>query len=214
MPRPRAARPAAPRHPAVARQSLRQRKQELVREELSRAAWVLFRRKGYEKTTVAEIARAAGVSRRTFFRYYASKEDVVTETSDLLAEDVLGAMARRPRSEPPLLAIQRALVPALEARLADADQSRGIIRLLRESPSLRRAMLERHARLEERLAAQLAGRLGLDPATNSTPALLAFLARAMLDTAFNVWYDQRRTDTEQLVDELFRKLREITRSRR
>lgn len=184
-----------------------------MRAELSDAAWGLFRKEGYESTTVAEIARAAGVSRRTFFRYYASKEDVVVETSDELAEEVLGAMARRPLKEPPLLAIRQAIVPALQRRLARPDHARGIIRLLRESRSLRRALLERHARMEERLAAQLAGRLGLDPATSSKPALLAFLARAMMDTAFNVWYDQHRTDVPGLVDELFQELGQLTRKR-
>lgn len=207
----RTTRRAKPRAPAPGRASLQRRKQDLVRQELSRAAWELFGREGYEATTVADIARSAGVSRRTFFRYYASKEDVVTETSAELAEDFLGEVARRPAKEPPLVAIQRALVPALERRLARAEESRAIIRLLRESRSLRRAMLERHARMEERLAAQLAGRLGMDPATNSKPALLAFLARAMMDTAFNVWYDQHRTDVAALVAELFVKLRDLTR---
>lgn len=192
---------------------MQERKQELVREELSRAAWDLFGREGYEATTVTEIAREAGVSRRTFFRYYASKEDVVVETSDEFAEEVLAALARRPVKEPVLVAIRRAIVPSLEQRLARTERSRAIIRLLRESRSLRRAMLERHARMEERLAAQLAARLELDPATDSRPALLAFLARAMMDTAFNVWYDQRRTDVAGLVDELFAELRELTRVR-
>ena len=62
--------------------SLQERKQELVRAELFNAAWQLFGERGYEATTVAQIAAAAGVSRRTFFRYYASKEDVLVETSD------------------------------------------------------------------------------------------------------------------------------------
>jgi AcrR family transcriptional regulator len=194
--------------------SLQQRKQQLVRAELSRVAWDLFAAKGYEATTVEAIARAARVSRRTFFRYYASKEDVLIETSDQLAERLLAALAARPRSEPPLAAIRRALVPVLERELATPEVARGIIRLLRESRTLRRAMLERHARLEERLAAQLAERLRVDPARDSTPALLAFLARAMLDTAFNVWYDQGRRDVAALVDELFATLAALTRTRR
>ena len=52
--------------------TLQERKQELVRAELFNAAWQLFGERGYEATTVAQIAAAAGVSRRTFFRYYAS----------------------------------------------------------------------------------------------------------------------------------------------
>ena len=191
--------------------SLHERKQELVRGELASAAWDLFGKKGYEATTVAEIAAAAGVSRRTFFRYYATKEEVLTETSDELAEAMLAALAERPHHEPPLVAIERALVPVLESRLVLTDRSRTIIRLLRESRTLRRAMLERHALMEERLAVQLADRLGADPAQDSTPALLAFVARAMMDAAFNVWYDQGRKDVAGLVAELFAKLAEHTR---
>ncbi len=195
---------------ATSELSLQERKQELVRGELASAAWDLFGKKGYESTTVAEIAAAAGVSRRTFFRYYASKEDVLTATTDDLAEAMLAAMAGRPRDEPPLVSIERALVLVLEGQLKAADRSRTIIRLLRESRTLRRAMLERHALMEERLATLLADRLGADPSKNSTPALLAFVARAMMDTAFNVWYDQGRKDIAGLVAELFATLAQHT----
>jgi AcrR family transcriptional regulator len=193
------------------RPSLQEQKQGLVRRELAAAAWELFARAGYEATTVAEIAAAAGVSRRTFFRYYASKEDVLVETSDRLAEAMLAGVARRPADEPPLESIRHALVHVLEDELSDPERPRAIIRLLRESRSLRRAMLERHARMEERLAELLARRLRADPRSDSTPALLAFVARAMMDTAFNVWYDQRRDDVGRLVDELFAKLAALTR---
>ena len=190
--------------------SLQERKQELVRTEIFNAAWKLFGARGYEDTTVADIAAAAGVSRRTFFRYFSSKEDVLVETSDDLAEAMLAAMAERPRDEPPLVSIERALVPVLESRLAQTERTHTIIRLLRESRTLRRALLERHALMEERLAVQLADRLGTDIATDSTPALLAFVARAMMDTAFNVAYDQGRTDVAVLVAELFTRLGEHT----
>jgi AcrR family transcriptional regulator len=190
--------------------TLQERKQELVRAELFNAAWQLFGERGYEATTVAEIAAAAGVSRRTFFRYYASKEDVLIETTDELAESMLAAMEARPVDEAPLVSIERALVPVLESRIADAERLHTIIRLLRESRTLRRAMLERHALLEERLAVHFAGRLGTDTAKDSTPAMLAFVARAMLDTAFNVAYDLGRTDVAALVDELFNRLGEHT----
>jgi AcrR family transcriptional regulator len=186
---------------------LQRRKRELVRDEIARAAWDLFGCRGYEAATVDEIARAAGVSRRTFFRYFSSKEDVVVGTSDALAEAVLAAFARRPPREPPLVAIQRALRPVVVSRLAEEGQARAIIRLLRESRTLRRAMLERHARMEERLAAILAQRLGTDPRRDPTPALLAFVTRALVDTAFNVWFDQRPRDPGRMVDDLFRRLR-------
>lgn len=206
-------RDTAGRAPA-GRPGLRQQKRKLVRDAIAHAAWDLFAAEGYEATTVAEIARAAGVSRRTFFRYFSSKEGVLVETSDTLAEDLLAAFSRRPAHEPPLVAIQRALRPVVEARLADAGQARAIIRLLRESRTLRRAMLERHARMEERLAGLMARRLGKDPRKDSTPALMAFVTRALLDTAFNVWFDQHPKDVGAMVDGLFRKLRAATATRR
>ena len=123
----------------------------------------MFAARGYEASTVDAIARRAGVSRRTFFRYFSSKEDVVVGTSDALAEDVLAAFAARPPSEPPM-ADPAGPRPVVGSRLADANEARAIVRLLRESRTLRRAMLERHARLEERLAVLIAGRTGADRA--------------------------------------------------
>ena len=193
---------------------LSQRKRQLVRQEIARAAWLLFAGRGYEDTTVDAIARAAGISRRSFFRYFSSKEDVVVGTSDALAEDVLAEFARRPASEPPLVAIERALKPAIETRLADAAEARAIVGLLRESRTLRRAMLERHARLEERLAVLIAVRTEVDPLRDPTPALLAFLARALMDTAWNVWYDQRPRNVGAMIDDLFRRLRAVVASER
>jgi AcrR family transcriptional regulator len=176
--------------PLSALPTLQQRKREVVREAISHAAWRLFAVHGYEETTVEEVARAAGISPRTFFRYFSSKEDIVVGTSDALTEDFLKAFAARPVDEAPIVSIQRALRTVLESRFHDPEEGRAIIRLLRESRTLRRAMLERHARMEERLAALIGQRTGTNPRRDATPALLAFVARALMDTAFNVWYDQ------------------------
>ena len=64
-------------------------------------------------------------------------------------------------------------------------------------------------RMEERLAVVLARRMGLDLRRDSAPVLLAYLTRAVSDTAFNVWYDQRREDVAGLVDELVSTLRSV-----
>ena len=202
------------RAPGRSPRPCRRRSASVVRQEIEHAAWLLFAARGYEAATVDDVAREAGVSRRTFFRYFSSKEDVVVGTSDALAEDVLAGLAQRPRREPPLVAIHRALRPVLVSRLDDADEARAIIRLLRESRTLRRAMLERHARMEERLAVLIAERTGADPAKDPTPALLAFVTRALVDTAFNVWFDQRPADVGAMVDALFRRLRAAVSPRR
>lgn len=188
--------------------SLKARKQQVVRAALSGAAEELFLRRGFEKTTVEQIARAAGVSRRTFFRYYESKEDVMAERTDRLGELLLAELAARPREEPPLVAIRNALVTAVEAGLADRELIRSVIRLLRETSALRRAVMERRNRIEERIAALMARRLGA-ARDDTTPMLLAFVTRALHDTAFNAWYDHETDDVTGLVDELVDRLRAV-----
>ena len=185
--------------------TLMQRKQEVVRLALAAAAEGLFASRGFERTTVEQIARAAGVSRRTFFRYFESKEDVLAQRADRLGEYLYEALVARPSGEAPLLAIRNALVPALESGLRDADAIRCVIGLLRENNSLRRVVMARTSRMEERVAALMTRRLGVGPADN-TPMLLAFLTRALLDTAFNAWYDHETDDLTGLVDDLFEKL--------
>ena len=198
------AKPFAQAVPA-ARPSLQTRKQQVVRAALSAAAEELLLARGFDKITVEQIAQAAGVSRRTFFRYYAAKEEVLVERFDQLGEQLLAELAARPREEPPLLAIRNALVPAVEAGLAEPDLVRTTLRLLRETSALRRAMMERRNRLEERIAALMARRLGAARSDN-TPMLLAFLTRALHDTAFNAWYDHETDDIAGLVDDLVRRL--------
>ena len=188
-----------------ASESLKLRKQQVVRTALGASAEELFLAHGFEKVTVEQIAQAAGVSRRTFFRYYESKEDVMVERSDQLGEQLLTELAARPLDEPPLLAIRNALVPAMEASLTDRDLIRYVIRSLRETSALRRAIMERRNRLEERIASLMARRLGVDSSDN-TPMLLAFVTRALHDTAFNAWYDHETDDIAGLVDDLVGRL--------
>ena len=64
----------------MAKEKLQLRKQELVRDTIYDAAIDLFAAKGFDETTVEEIAQAAGVSRRSFFRYYASKDDLLAQS--------------------------------------------------------------------------------------------------------------------------------------
>ncbi len=175
---------------------------------LSAAAEQLFLSRGFERTTAEQIAHAAGVSRRTFFRYYESKEDVLVERSDRWGECLYAELAARPPEEPPLLAIRNALVPAVEMGIGDPDFLRWAIRVLREERVVRRAIMERRNRLEERIAALMAERLGAGP-DDKKPMLLAFVTRALHDTAFNAWYDDETDDVPGLVDGLIAQLRAV-----
>ena len=186
-------------------ENIKARKQQVVRNALSSAAEKLFLARGFENVTVEEIALSAGVSRRTFFRYYESKEDVLVERFSQLGEDLLSELATRPVEEPALLAIRNALVPTMEASLVEPEIIRDTVRLLRETNALRRALLERRSRLEERIARLMIERIGSSSQDN-TPMMLAFITRALMDTVFNAWYDHETDDIAGLVDELIGRL--------
>ena len=191
-----------------ASEHLKARKQQVVRDALRSAAVDLFQKRGFEAVTVEEISQTAGVSRRTFFRYYESKEDVMVEHFDRGNERLLAELAARPRDESPLLAIRNALIRTIEHSLEERDLIRDTTRLMRETTPLRRALMEHRNRQEERIAALMIQRLGATSEDN-TPMLLAFLTRALHDSAFNAWYDHETDDIAGLIDDLIRRLSSI-----
>ncbi|HMQ03167.1 MAG TPA: TetR family transcriptional regulator [Pyrinomonadaceae bacterium] len=93
--------------------TLRDRKRHAVRAGISEVAQELFVSKGYEATTIDEIAAAAGMSRRTFFRYFASKEDVLTGRFELVADDMVVALEERRASESAWDSLRHAFDPLI-----------------------------------------------------------------------------------------------------
>ena len=89
--------------------SLRERKRVRTRQAILDAAVTLFERNGYEQTTIAEIAAAADISPRTFFGYFASKEDLLFTEPDARVEAALQAIERRSPKEKPADVLLRAL---------------------------------------------------------------------------------------------------------
>src|SRR4051794_12256860 len=85
---------------------LRERKKRETREALTHAALELFVERGYDETTLAEIAEAAGVSTRTIFAYFPSKEDILFSTLRTLLEALAQALARRPAGTDALTALR------------------------------------------------------------------------------------------------------------
>jgi AcrR family transcriptional regulator len=188
---------------------LRERKKQRTRDALVDAAYELFHRKGYDATTVEEIAEIADVSPRTFFRYFMSKEDVALAPLDQQFTEVLAALAARPAGEPVISALQSAavgVVQAHEARDASPDLKRHqrLQTLLADTPALMAASLGRStARLDE-LAQLLAARMGVDSRADPRPRLVASVALCAVPTAVNSWQDSHRTTpTSDLVRQAF-----------
>jgi AcrR family transcriptional regulator len=120
---------------------------QAVRARITEAAMTLCHERGFEETTVEEIAAAAGVSSRSVFRHFPSKEDIVTASVDEIGAAITIALAARPSSEEAWVALRRAMDGHLHDLNSDADGSmlaRTI--LLFSTPSLRAAMLNKRSR--------------------------------------------------------------------
>jgi AcrR family transcriptional regulator len=178
---------------------LQERKRRAVRAELSDVALRLLTDRDFESVTIDEMAAAAGVSRRTFFRYFTSKEDVVFAFLDQwalrLGEDVVA----RPPEEDPVTAVQhsfRQLSAAYEGRAL------ALVRLVRRTPSLRAQEHINREHLRLGVVEALGRRLGADPRRDLRPHLLASIAFAPLDAAMVTWFgDRSGEDIGTLIDE-------------
>lgn len=163
--------------------SLLARRKERTRRELVEAATRLFLERGYEATTVEEIAAAVDISPRTFFRYFPTKGDIVVALARTTFEDLAGALRDRPASEAPA----EALAAAVELLMAgEPAEIRAFERLLADNPGLRAAWLQACHSDRNLLTAALAERVGLDP-TGLTARVMASAVTGAIDTALEVW---------------------------
>jgi AcrR family transcriptional regulator len=135
------------------RPGLRERKKQRTRQAIATAALRLFAERGYEETTIADIAAAADVSPRTFFSYFPSKEDVVfAEIDDRLAE--VAERLRRTPGETPMETIRRSIVDVLEAVAAEHPDYGGVqVALVLERPGLRARAMQRLMDAQESIEA-------------------------------------------------------------
>lgn len=114
---------------------LRERARRAVRGEIVEAAMELFLTQGFEATTVEQIAQAAGISRRSYFRYFASKDEAFTEGLTSIGNTVAQALESRPEHEEPWPALRRAFDPLLQQAETD-PRAEALGRLMLERPSL------------------------------------------------------------------------------
>jgi AcrR family transcriptional regulator len=188
---------------SAAASRLHQRKQQLVRDDISEQAMRLFAQRGFDNATIDAIAEAAGVSRRTFFRYFATKEDVVMARIDKCGQELGEALATRPGAERPLLAIRRAFDPLVAFCMADPAHATTVTRLMRETPALRACHLDKQDRWQAHVTREVAQRLSLHAQKDLWPRVVAAAALAAFDAAFHTWAADTRRDLGALVDEAF-----------
>ncbi|MEU4324128.1 TetR family transcriptional regulator [Nonomuraea dietziae] len=184
--------------------SLAQRKRELVSNELTEAALHLLALKGFDAVTVDEIVAAAGVSRRTFFRYFASKEDVVVQFLADMGSGIRAELAARPIEEQPSVALRHAVWVSVASCTDHSDKALRVVQLILRIPALRARFGERQAQWRDDLAAELARRLELDPNTDLYPQLAAGIALTAFDAVLQRWSGSDGTeDPAELIDQAF-----------
>ncbi|WP_334314315.1 TetR/AcrR family transcriptional regulator [Streptomyces gilvifuscus] len=152
-----------PRSSTAAPLSLTERRKAATRMEIARAAAGLFVRQGLRATRAEDIAQAAGVAPRTFYRYFATKEEAVAPLYAAGAERWTEALAEAPAhlSVPQALehAVRHTLTPGAGVSAASWELVRTLIRLTDDSPALGKVWAEVCQESEGRLGEVLAGRL-------------------------------------------------------
>jgi AcrR family transcriptional regulator len=183
----------------------RERKKQATRREIKRAALALALEQGVEHLTVEEISEAADVAPRTFFNYFACKEDALVSDSGEAVAALAEAIAARPAGEAPLAALRAAFSES--GFVATVSEHREDMlarhRLVCAHPVLLPRQLSQYAALEEVLRVAMAGRLHVDPEADLRPAVLAALAAAVLRVAIHRWAADGRTPLEELFGEVF-----------
>ncbi|MFG3697611.1 TetR family transcriptional regulator [Micromonospora sp. NPDC047620] len=184
--------------------TMAQRKRQLVSDELTEAALQLLALKGFDAVTIDEIAATAGVSRRTFFRYFASKEDVVVQFLTGMGADIQAELAARPAQESPSGALRHAVWVPIAACADHPDRALRVVQLILRTPALLARFLERQAQWRDNLAAVLGSRLGLDPDTDLYPQLAVGMALSAFDAVLQRWSDSDGAeDPADLTDRAF-----------
>ena len=176
-----------------------ERKRRAIRGELSEVALRLLTDRDFDSLTIDQIASAAGISRRTFFRYFTSKEDMVFAFLDQWAVRLAADIVARPADEDPVAAVQNSF---RQLTAAYDDRALELVRLVRETPLLREQEKINREHLRIAVVNALATRLGVNPENDMRPQILATIAFAPLDAAMFAWFG-RRSDEEvgKLLDE-------------
>ena len=165
-------------------EGLRERKLAASRARVVDAAFDLFADRGFDDVTVAEICAAADIAPRTFFRYFATKDDLLAEPARVMADRMRTALQEAP-AEVPEAAVLRAAVLALgEAVVADADRTARLFRVVRSIAAARPHPFLRLSDRERELAELLAARSGGSEVDWRTRLLVA-----RSTAAFRVWLD-------------------------
>ncbi|WP_223835745.1 TetR/AcrR family transcriptional regulator [Streptomyces venezuelae] len=183
---------------------LRERKKRRTRNALLRAALLLFLSQGYERTTVDEITDAVNVSQRTFFRYFANKEEVVFALQELVESRFVAELHARPAAEGPFEALRGAALAAWDgvelalSEMVPVDLYMRSYRLIESTPALLAVHLRRSTELEERISRLIGAREGLDVDADPRPRVAVAAFCGVMRVTGRLWGRGEDTSVESI----------------
>lgn len=182
--------------------TLRDHARGAVRDEVAKQAWLLFAEQGYEATTIDQIATAAGMSRRTFFRYFAGKDELVLERLVESATMISDALRERPPEEKAWPALRAAFQVSVALQEKYVPMTRSLQIMLREEPALRATAETRRRVWIDQLSPLTAERLTPGPAAGAILRATAVTGSAVacLDAAQAAWVAQPGASLSDLLD--------------
>ncbi len=173
--------------------------------ELEVVALRLFTEHGFEDTTVERIAAEAGVSRRTFFRYFDSKADVLWQAFDGEVQRLREAFAAVPAGLPLMDAIRHVVVGANRYRAEDVPELRTRMNLITSVPALQASAAHHYDAWERAVSEFAAVRLGR-PADSLFPLAIGRATLAVCQSAYDRWVDRADADLTVYLDQALRGL--------
>ncbi|WP_321478184.1 TetR family transcriptional regulator [uncultured Paludibaculum sp.] len=183
--------------------TLQVRKRQLVQDAIWDAATDLFAEKGFDETTVDDITQAAGVSRRSFFRYFSSKSDVMSHGMVNYGTELAAAIEACPQSFT-LSEVLRETVLQVARTCAARPRTRKTIDIIVKYPSARSAELSRLADVQDVVAAAFARRCGKDAKDDLMPGVLAGLTLHILGVTFQSWFEHNQRDITVTANRVFK----------
>jgi AcrR family transcriptional regulator len=182
--------------------TLRDRTRQLASREILETALRLFTEQGYEETTIAQIAREVGVSERSLFRYFGTKEDLLGGDQEQFGQVLTDAVSGQPAEAGAWEAL-RAGIAAVQALNDSREHALQRFRLLHDTASLRAGWLEKRLRFQEDLLPLITSRMdaGVHKRDLAARAVIATVF-ACLDAASMTWVDNDgEGDVMDLYDE-------------
>jgi mycofactocin system transcriptional regulator len=175
------------------------------RSEIEHIALDLFTERGFETTTVDDIAVAAGIGRRTVFRYYASKNDIPWGAFDEQLDRMRRTFADLPADIPVMTGVRRAVLDFNEVDPQEQPWHRRRLRLILGTPALQAHSTLRYAEWRRVVAEYAAGRLGLTPDA-LVPQTIGHACLGVALAAYEHWLTEDNGDLLELLDAVFRAL--------